>query len=1136
MKEDPPSLKYAQRVQIHNYFLSLRRFFDITGGSHDRSMTSRAQKARSKLLKLSSSQFFELSTDVNDELQRRIDESQSQHQFLMPNENFHAKRNQARQKLANLSDVRFNDLVDDILYEIKRRGFDQKPDNRTSLAEDEQDESLIAEKNGMSTPALNIIKPMDTPVVTSPKSLDAASLDENSASNTILQTSKVIPKTASIDWSSEEEDEREDVKEYNKELSEKHNEKLASTIDRGNGFNSSPLTTASTFGPSVSGINSPPLSKSTNSLNNRFSFTERPLSQSSGTNTPLNELNSASSNKEANSSPNLNHHRKMNSLSHSIKRNKDRDIELLVSEGNKLDETISNLEKEKASLLANLAELKLSNEKLKTENESLYDQLENLKQSLPNLDTTKALDNNFQKGMTEMTSQLNELSIENEELKQRNLEMQLQLKNISSPVKTKELFTEREDNTWRLKYERLLSSQGLAGNSAFSPITNKTLFPPQSVISSNLIDDLDSQFGKFFILLKEENVSVQKLFENVASISDYCLRISNAAHTPETKTGRALLQNTLSHAITSVRYFCTYKTPLLKFILQNSISEISFAIYDLVKLVNLGPESLSSTSSKSIENPDFIPEASTPATPYETERNNSFIDEQPLEKPSIYGLPNSVEMSPVKPLKITQKKNSDEKINRPYSNRKPSGPGLFTAMINGGQKKDNSLAKRKNKLDLVLPETGNLIAKKDDFAATDNEATSPISKNIVAGINTYTLEDLQSRENSNVIITEPIASPIPLETVSPVSPQISSNVVGVTAVSPPLSISYNKAKVLQSLNSDMYNDDDDDDDEVTESESIDDDNSTYEALKQTMKSKHLQEEEKNNSVFNPITHPQPIDPVIEDDLNEKPFNFESSDDKSNEIETNSVQPVSLNKIDVKLVPVPSSTPVNQIFDESEKAYLIVSPLKPVSRQSILFDNTTNEDRSNLRQSIQASQQTKEDIKEEESEEEESEFDVDAFDIENPDNSLSDLLLYLEYQTMDVINTIQSLLSSIKVPNSTAGELRTESNAINQVIRQMVEATSVSMNQSRNATLKEHGSWVVQSLDDCRRRMTILCHLKSDGEMTTHEGDDDFADKHFKQRLAGIAFDVAKCTKELVKTVEEASLKNNIEYLNAKLSK
>ena len=173
---------------------------------------------------------------------------------------------------------------------------------------------------------------------------------------------------------------------------------------------------------------------------------------------------------------------------------------------------------------------------------------------------------------------------------------------------------------------------------------------------------------------------------------------------------------------------------------------------------------------------------------------------------------------------------------------------------------------------------------------------------------------------------------------------------------------------------------------------------------------------------------------------------------------------------------------------------------------------------------------------EEEEEEEEDFDVEAFDIENPDNTLSELLLYLEHQTVQVITTIQSLLASIKEPRSTKGNLRNESNEINQVIKQMVDATSISMNQSRNASLKEHGSWVVQSLKDCSHRMITLCQLSPDDKFKVMDNDTDYADKNFKQRLAGISFDIAKCTKELVKSVEEASLKEEIEYLNSKIHK
>lgn len=157
------------------------------------------------------------------------------------------------------------------------------------------------------------------------------------------------------------------------------------------------------------------------------------------------------------------------------------------------------------------------------------------------------------------------------------------------------------------------------------------------------------------------------------------------------------------------------------------------------------------------------------------------------------------------------------------------------------------------------------------------------------------------------------------------------------------------------------------------------------------------------------------------------------------------------------------------------------------------------------------------------------FNIKLFDINDPDNTVTQVLLYLEHQTVKVISTIQSLLSAIKKQGVTRGELSTNAQAITIVITQMTEATNTSMNQTRNYQLKEHGNWVVKSLEDCCQRMNALTQAHSESN------DDDFADKNFKQRLAGISFDIAKCTKELVKSVEEASLKEEIDQLNAKLS-
>ncbi|KAH9473114.1 hypothetical protein Pst134EA_000192 [Puccinia striiformis f. sp. tritici] len=83
---------------------------------------------RDKLTRLTRQQFQELSTDVYDELCRRIADSEDPQQnsngaapFLASRDEFHPKRNQARQKLASLPRSRFKDLASDVFYELERR-------------------------------------------------------------------------------------------------------------------------------------------------------------------------------------------------------------------------------------------------------------------------------------------------------------------------------------------------------------------------------------------------------------------------------------------------------------------------------------------------------------------------------------------------------------------------------------------------------------------------------------------------------------------------------------------------------------------------------------------------------------------------------------------------------------------------------------------------------------------------------------------------------------------------------------------------------------------------------------------------------------------------------------------------------
>lgn len=112
---------------LGEHYIALRRYLAST--SKDGRANPPPNKARDKLLRLSSVQFLELSTDVFDELMRRqikrpppgAPPNAGPPPYLLPEPNFHPKRNQARQKLSTLGSPRFRDLATDVFCELERR-------------------------------------------------------------------------------------------------------------------------------------------------------------------------------------------------------------------------------------------------------------------------------------------------------------------------------------------------------------------------------------------------------------------------------------------------------------------------------------------------------------------------------------------------------------------------------------------------------------------------------------------------------------------------------------------------------------------------------------------------------------------------------------------------------------------------------------------------------------------------------------------------------------------------------------------------------------------------------------------------------------------------------------------------------
>ncbi|CAI4663171.1 CIH_collapsed_G0035220.mRNA.1.CDS.1 [Saccharomyces cerevisiae] len=1537
----------AHHRDIFHYYVSLKTFFEVTGENRDRSNSTRAQKARAKLLKLSSSQFYELSTDVSDELQRRIGEDANQPDYLLPKANFHMKRNQARQKLANLSQTRFNDLLDDILFEIKRRGFDKDLD----------------------APRPPLPQPMKQEV--SKDSDDTARTSTNSSSvtqvapNVSVQPSLVIPKMASIDWSSEEEEE-EQVKEKPNEPEGKQtstDEKKETKPALDPIVTDSDLPDSQVLARDITSMARTP----TTTHKNYWDVNDSPIIKVD------NDIDNEKGPEQL----------KSPEVQRAENNNPNSEMEDKVKE---LTDLNSDLHLQIEDLNAKLASLTSEKEKEKKEEKEENEKEKNLKSNY-------TIDESFQKELLSLNSQIGELSIENENLKQKISEFELHQK--------------KNDNHNDLKItDGFISKYSSADG----------LIPAQYILNANnLIIQFTTRLSAVPI---GDSTAIshqigEELFQILSQLSNLISQLLLSADLLQYKDQVILLKASLSHAITSIRYFSVYGPVLIpKIAVQAAVSEVGFAMCNLIDSAKIKSDSNGESTTSNEGNRQVLeyssPTATTPMTPTFPSTSGinmkkGFINPR---KPASFLNDVEEEESPVKPLKITQKAINSPIIRPSSSNgvpttsRKPSGTGLFSLMIdssiakNSSHKEDNdkyvspikAVTSASNsassniseipkltlppqaKIGTVIPPSENQVPNIKIENTEEDNKRSDITNEISVKPTSSIADKLKQFEQSSEKKSSPKENPIAKEEMDS-KPKLSNKFI----------TSMNDVSTDDSSSDGNENDDADDDDDFT-----------YMALKQTMKREGSKIEKNNDSKLpaniveldlhespesvkiespesikeitssemssempssslpkrlvedvepsemsekgasvEPVrkkNFQEPLGDVESPDMTQKvkslgmtgkavgtesasrvespgmtgqiksldmtgkavdpesdsrvespgmkeqikslgmtgkavgpesdsrvespgmtgqikslnmagkvvgpeadsrvesagmtgqikslnmagkvvgpeadsrvespgmkeqikslgmtgkiaaqesikspeaarklassgevdkiesprmvresesleavgntiPSNMtvkmESPNLKGNTVsepqeirrdiassepienvdppkvlkkivfpkavnrtgspkpvektpssatlkksglpepnsqivspelaknsplapikknvelrETNkphtetitSVEPTNkdantswrdadLNrtikreeededfdrvnhniqitgadtktgKIDYHKIPVDrkakSDAEVHtseEDIDESnnvngkradaqihitERKHAFVNPTensqvkktshspflnsKPVQYENsesngginndIKIKNTgettahdekhySDDDDSSYQfvpmkheeQEQEQNRSEEEESEDDDEEEEDSDFDVDTFDIENPDNTLSELLLYLEHQTMDVISTIQSLLTSIKKPQVTKGNLRGESNAINQVIGQMVDATSISMEQSRNANLKKHGDWVVQSLRDCSRRMTILCQLTGDGILAKEKSDQDYADKNFKQRLAGIAFDVAKCTKELVKTVEEASLKDEINYLNSKL--
>lgn len=1187
------ALTQENHRSLLQYHAALRQFLSMSAAPA-KANPNRAAKARGKLLKLSASQFFELSTDVYDELQRRIDESQDEPDFLLPLEYFHPKRNEARQKLGSLQPGRFRDLVSDIYYEIERR--DLHSQNDVELAE--------------TTASVSLKERM--PRLPSPGSKPQGAVKT-------LQPTTVIPTKADMTWSSDEEHDGDDSL---KILNSSHTKTRSLEISKGDlpsvvttGQYSTKPPPANTFngGAAIAGA---ALVGAASLAGSHHVASESPRSYTSTKNnvvTSPQQRHSNLSKDDAFGDLNnfSNEPRVQRGLSTSKNRNKDREIELLLAEGTKMDQKITDLEQENLLLQSKADKVESENLELQQMKDNLTSKIQKLESELTKKDVTIA-----------------------------------SLRQSASP---KELYDPSNDSAWKLKHDELMVQkvEDFLALDTISEQSVKEFVAKNGLVPIGLVTQLHSSVKSFLLKLYSQTTKhdVSTLFDEISHIADHASKIASyAPHSEKSELVRAAV----SHAITSTRYFSLYSELLPKLIIQSAVSEVAYSVCDLVSDVSL------TMDASTIGNDDYDSSVAPNPRPENAFSGNVESPVRPLRmtKKSESGS-RTVSSSTPKQLNLTinTKGTPDRVETKPFRLGQDSSTKSAERLVNGGagalidqtpskifpiittsryspeMMKTPTDIKPSPGLGLQKSSSQNILSKVRQFEQQDQTPTtspspkkaliSPLSDNVVGlfgkrksseTVPAANIDSAVEAKNAAAVSAKPFTVPPTTgiaDTKDSNSAEKSPYMANATAENnayPVIGVpESNGARLVSPVkNTKVFSfgkggtaaaaagtgiaaasvgatsraaspsktrtSHDPDNDEVD----IDDFKSSLmrNKTKQQAQATHdfpddLKTANDTQLIENKATGSIPD--IQEDDLNYSPLDERKSlkaKDNPRSVDAGSVPHNVTNgsevepngksdpwRLDSLVKDVMSGPPLKSASDSSRSS--------PVDGETAYADAVSGDEDDILLQNSDVKVEAKTKLRgvknaeitvpsvksepvhsggsqQDESDGtrhrfEDEEFDVDEFDIGDPDNSLSELLLYLEHQTVKVISTIQALLSAIKLADSTKGDLRGGSKAINDVVSQMVEATSTAMNQSRNAQLKEHGRWVVDSLSDCGRRMDILC--TSTGE---DDRDEDYADKSFKQRLAGIAFDVAKCTKELVKSVEEANLKEEIAHLNARL--
>lgn len=1064
--------------ELLQHYTVLKQFIDVSikDVTKNKTGSTSANKARVKLIRLSNFQFMDLSVDVHDELKRRIDESKKEPDFLTKKTCYHSKRNHARQKLALFPQSRFNDLVMDIFYEIERR-FPHLKNREEGNVIDENEKTSVSKLNAP-------------------------------ASHMEIRSNTVAPMKAVLYWPSDGEE--------NKEKSEVQKTKKDTK------YTSYDIK-----------ILMDEISKMDKMINNFKEKADLVKDEKKGIEDKFNKLGLnynllLEENKKLKEEIIMlkNHVKNENHLTSNVNLDFSKEID-----------NLKNLNSEFSCEISCLRDVKKLSSDLKSNNNDSYNQ------SNSNLNESKLLIKN------DITNFLNELSNFNDSSFLKNSQKYEILK--------KSCFN------WQLKYEQSRSKtiQSDLNKNLLNNDQLKTFLSNDGLISIKQISVLHSYIESFIHYLNDDNINSTILFEKISQIVISVNEIASKGDESMTKYNEhsIILRECASHALTVTRYYAVYQKLLPKIVVERAINEITFTLCDFISFFKLFDDT--NVTQLSGSNKSDIDEKKKKSTSYNNidfftkikkeisnnvEHSNSSPESSKLKRLNTINY--SFKENNKTPLKTNHSIQAESKSDLKRAESTCQKNNVSLTFRNSMCKEPKSLdlsddQKKKKQFPKINTETSDKQVKSNRILNLASRFESAISKDNITNNRSYVSlisklsisnDDLPSKSklkhnsfnNKNNVLSKMKQ----LEVLDEISyskndktdktehTQKNQNADSKLNVTSFLEKKTSPNKLKESINclGDKFKENISD---VNLGSSKTQSKSNTVFLKNLSnvftKKDDLEYAKKNSDVTNQHnlntpnkvnTFLQSIQNAIKNSerfVNTKKINNETKDNQSNfDFENDD--------------PLISNSPCPKIHTK---------PINIAFKTSTDTNNLyTDENKKNQKEKIKVNDSKETSVHEKKDQKQKKfdkeDFDPDDFVSDNPNNTLSEVLFFLEHQTVQVIITIQSLLLTVKTPNTLKSDTLEKSKSIASVISKIIESVVSFVSQEKNNYLKEKVSSIIKKLNDCHDKL-ISIHEKHMDDQSM------FVDKFFKQKLAAASFDIAKSIKELVGCIEDVKIKSEI---------